>query len=746
MLLLSIAIAGSSLVAGTSVGDAAVAGGPTATGPSLRTNVVYAFDAPAPSAPYASLLRRSDGKFYGTLSSGGAGHGALYSYDPVAGTVEILHLFNGADGKFVYTALTDGPGNTFFGTTMGGGASNAGTIFRYDLQLRTLTTLHSFASGSGTQGALVRAADGRLYGAMSGGGSSTSIFRYDVATATFSVVQTLATGGLATTLLEASDGRLYGVSGCRVSFFPRSPIGSASGNTGGTIFRYDPVTSSGEVLYPFAHATGWVPCGPLIQAADGLLYGTTTEGGASMRGVLFRFDPVTLSYAVLHHFDSATGDRPLGGLFQGTDGALYGTASVAGAYGQGTLFRYEIASATLTVRHHFGGSSGFVPTAALIDAGDGSLLGTTYGFASLPPAGRGSIYRYVPATDTVSSVKGFGNGSGSNPQADLLLVDGYLYGTTAEGGPAGEGTLFQYDMAATGLKTVHGFDGAHGGGPVAGLIVGADGALYGTAARGGNYGLGTVFRYDRLGGGGVSALYQFDAGGVPSGRLLLRSDGMLWGTTAGTWPAWGGTVFRYDPGSATLVTLAGFTDATPHAGLVEASDGLLYGTTSSEFSNPRPNPVFRVNPVTGTVSNFTYLSTLIIADGEMAEDNGVLYWAASSLSTPGMIFRYSLTTGTPAIPFHFSGPDGEGPRSSLTRGPDGAFYGTTELGGDYGLGTVFRFDPVTSTHDVIHAFRGSDGANPRAGVVFNASGTMFGTTAKGGPKGGGVIFRILRWR
>jgi uncharacterized repeat protein (TIGR03803 family) len=266
------------------------------------------------------------------------------------------------------------------------------------------------------------------------------------------------------------------------------------------------------------------------------------------------------------------------------------------------------------------------------------------------------------------------------------------------------------------FNTVHTFDGTDGSTPYGALVQGIDGNLYGTTEAGGANGAGTVFKMTT--GGTVTTIYNFCSlasctdGANPNAGLVLDTDGNFYGTTFGDDnPTCGGsgcgTVFKITPGG-TLTTLHSFCalsscldGANPTAGLVQGTDGNLYGTTSA-FGKALEGTVFKIS----TSGKFTTLHT-------------------------------------------FKGTDGNSPYGGVIQGIDGNFYGTTGYGGAGGNGTVFKMTP-TGTLTTLHSFKGADGANPYGGLIqilpggggAAVPGHFFGTTYAGGANGYGTIFEI----
>jgi uncharacterized repeat protein (TIGR03803 family) len=361
-----------------------------------------------------------------------------------AQTESVLHSFaaDGRDGYNPYAGLAIDTAGNLYGTTYVGGASGAGTVFKVT-PTGTETVLQSLGGAEGANpyfAGVVRDKAGNLYGTTTAGGANGS----------------------------------------------------------GTVFKLSP-TGTETVLHSFTldGKDGVFPHAGLVLDKTGNLYGTTSFGGASSYGTVFKVTP-SGAETVLYSFKGGTdGCSPFtAGVVLGKKGVLYGTTSGCGANAVGTVFKLT-PTGVETVLHSFAvdGKDGFNPYAGLVlDKTTGNLYGTTYyGGAS----GFGTVFKLTP-TGTETVLHSFANDGtdGYHPWASLVLdKTGNLYGTTVYGGTGGVGTVFK--LTATGTETVlHNFanDGTDGVTPYAGLVLGKKGILYGTTYVGGSLGHGTVFK------------------------------------------------------------------------------------------------------------------------------------------------------------------------------------------------------------------------------------------------------------
>ena len=304
---------------------------------------------------------------------------------------------------------------------------------------------------------------------------------------------------------------------------------------------------------------------------------------------------------------------------------------------------------------------------------------------------------------TLSVLHTFHGGTdGALPYAGLVRdAAGNIYGATEIGGTANQGTVFKLD--GHGKETVlHSFGGTNGQLPLSGLIRDAAGNLYGTIFGGGSSSNGAVYKVNKH--GKEQALYSFTGkadGANPYAALLRDAKGNFYGTTyiggAGV-----GVVFKLDKAGKETV-LHTFTEGGdgrfPYASLIRDHQGNLYSTT---------------------------------LDGG-PDDAGTVF----KLNKRGQeTILYSFTRGAPAGSYPFAG---------LLGDAAGNLYGTTFMGGTgcngLGCGVVFKLD-TNGKETVLHTFKGSDGANPYAGLIRDADGNFYGTTLAGGPSDAGVVYRL----
>src|ERR1039458_8150754 len=302
----------------------------------------------------------------------------------------------------------------------------------------------------------------------------------------------------------------------------------------------------------------------------------------------------TTLYTFCSQSGCTDGEYPNLGLVQATDDNFYGTTSSGGKSNQGTVFKITPQGA-LTTLHSFCPqapcSGGSQPAAGLVQATNGYLYGTTY--TSSGGSEGGTVFKITlggKLTTLYSFCSQSGCTDGASPYAGLVqATNGDLYGTTFNGGTKNGGTVFKITPSGT-LTTLHSFcsqegpDGCMDGFfPWTVLVQATNGYLYGTTvAGGGSENAGTIFKITPS--GKLTTLYSFCSlsGGCPYAGaaglgLVQATDGNLYGTDSGNAEAQNGTVYEMTP-SGTLTTVYGFPDSGIAGPLVQATNGDFYGT------------------------------------------------------------------------------------------------------------------------------------------------------------------------
>jgi uncharacterized repeat protein (TIGR03803 family) len=360
-------------------------------------------------------------------------------------------------------------------------------------------------------------------------------------------------------------------------------------------------TATLTTLHSFNKTDGWAPEAVLVQGTDGNLYGSTYLGANTVCGdgcgTIFKITTAGM-LTTLHSFNKTDGANPKGGMVQGTDGNFYGTTVAGGAPNPvyGTVFKMTPAGMLMTL-HTFHGADGAFPEADLLLAG-GFLYGTTFQGASNSNARGGTVFKITTAGMLMTLHNFPSDPGGIDPVAGLIQgLDGNFYGTTYSGGgshPA-DGTVFK--MTPAGMLTTppfHSFGGTDGANPEADLVQGLDGNFYGTTKGGGagsRPGNGTIFKMTPAGVMTTPPWHSFanSDGSEPMSGLVQATDGNFYGTTFSVSNQGTGSIFKITP-AGVLMTLHIFSLSRPNGrlpigGLVQATDGNFYGTTSAGGKN-----------------------------------------------------------------------------------------------------------------------------------------------------------------
>jgi uncharacterized repeat protein (TIGR03803 family) len=345
-----------------------------------------------------------------------------------------------------------------------------------------------------------------------------------------------------------------------------------------TVLPVNPPGTSLTSLRSFiSGATPLNPHAGVIEGTDGNFYGTTVNGGSGLYGTAYKL-LLSGGYGVMHSFTNGVdGATPLAGLTQASDGNLYGASLHGVGASLGTLFRLTPANVFTTLHAFGGGDDGGNPLASLVQGSDGNLYGTASTGGS---NGVGTVFS-LSTNGLFTPLWSFNSTNGSYPAAPLVQDrDGKLYGTTSAGGTQDLGTVFRLSTNGS-FSSLVSFDYTGGAYPSNGLVQATDGAFYGTASSGGTNGRwGTVFRLTADGTLTPLHSFNYEDGADPVGGLVQASDGNLYGTTSHGGIGGQGTVFQITTNGrlTTLVWFNGPNGANPQGALIQARDGSFYGT------------------------------------------------------------------------------------------------------------------------------------------------------------------------
>ena len=626
----------------------------------LSSNVLYG------TTPYNGLF------FCGTLfkiNTDGTGFTVIHQFDtnalnPIGGVI--------LDGNVLY-------GTTVYGTTIFG--DDGGTVFKINTDGTGYTILHKFTTPEGTiLMANVSLSGSTLYGVASSGGAGGggTIFKVNTDGTGFAKLHDFSTTNENTPFggVIVSNGVIYGT----------TSTGGVGGH--GVVYKLNADGSGYAVLHNFDDEATGVPYSALTLSGN-TLFGTTSSGDV-YNGTVFKIKTDGNAFSFLQKMSPVEGRYPMVPLLLVND-TLYGSANGGGLYGLGSLFKMKTTGTGFTNFFNFGDSDGVQPQGHLEISGT-TLYGTTaYGSKGFTA---GTLFKINTDGTAFTNVFQF-NQTTCNPLPTLALSGNVLYGAAFASDSSG--SVFEIITNGTGFNSVHDF--GIGFGENAQVIVVND-VIYGTT-RGNILGPGgTVFKVN-TNGTHFMVLHDFSDvvdstnldGAMPMGRPLLIGN-TLYGTTYHGSPYGYGTVFKVNidgTGFASIMEFDGANGSHPLTDLV-ASGETLYGTTSWGGSREL-GTVFKIN-IDGTdfeeLHGFNGLDG-VYPSGTLAISGSTIYGATGMggiNSISGTVFQIN-TDGTGFRSRHqFSGLDGEGPWDGVIVSGD-TLYGVTASGGDLNRGVAY---------------------------------------------------------
>jgi uncharacterized repeat protein (TIGR03803 family) len=475
-------------------------------------------------------------------------------------------------------------------------------------------------------------------------------------------------------------------------------LGGANGF--GTIFSATPSNGNAIVTYSFTGNAGFTPTNSTTILAGGMLYGTTQSGGTNNLGVLYKLDPTTNTYTIMHHFTKATGANPLSALMVASSGKLYGTTRFGGTNDFGVIFEYDLSNSVYTKKADFASSTGYSTSGALCQAANGLL----YGVNNIGALGTfGTLFEFNPTTNALAVKYIFNSANTINgrfPNGGLTAIGNRLWGAASAGGANSAGTIFTYTISNNSFAKRFDFTTATSGSGPVGQYVFHNGKIYGTASYGG-----------------------------------ANSDG---------------TLFEFDTTTNTFLKLLDFSNTTsgrlPSAGLMMAANNKMYGITRQGGTSDL-GVVYELNPVGNLFTVKAQITTAIgsnsIVPFTQYNNKLIANTNLGGVAAGGTIFSYDTTTFALAKLIDFGKSEAANPHSGFIITSTGRYIGTTAEGGTTNNGTLIEYLPATNTITVLHNFLGgSAGATPKGNVLEAPNGKLYGVTTEGGANGLGVIFEF----
>ncbi len=419
-------------------------------------------------SPFSRMTLNSNGLLYGTTSAGGTNDaGVIYSFNTGTNAYAVVYNMNTNAYSDTWGGVIEDPNGTLVCLAGEGSDGGAGALFKYVLSTSTATTLvpFAFSNGAAPRGRLLKASNGLFYGVTSAGGTSSAgvLFSIDPATSSYTLLKHLssATGTVPLGTPVEVSGKLYGL--C-----------SSGGTTdGGTLFEYTISTNTWVVKVDLSLSPGGtIPQNGLFKASNGKLYGSTSAAGLNGQGTFFEYTPGATTVTQRKDLSIADGTQPLGDVIEASNGLLYGTTSANGAFGKGTIFSYNMSTNVFTTLYAFNGLEGATPGGDLFQASNGKLYGA---FKEEGLGGNGGIFSWTITPGTYTEEYDFNTPplttEGKFPDCSLLQgSDGLIYGTATQGGTSDLGVIFRFNPTTLACSTLQTFTGtANGSVPSDGL-------------------------------------------------------------------------------------------------------------------------------------------------------------------------------------------------------------------------------------------------------------------------------------
>ncbi|MBL7922545.1 MAG: T9SS type A sorting domain-containing protein [Bacteroidia bacterium] len=588
-----------------------------------------------------------------------------------------------------------------------------------------------------------------LYGMTNIGGFSNSGVIFSTPTGSTTTIANYsfpyADGGTPyyTHLYKANNGKYYGVTNLQGS------------NYYGVFFEYDYPTNYYKKIIDFNGViNGKDPMGSVMQASNGKIYGTTRAGGTFSAGTIFEYDINTTTLTKVFDFNmTSTGSFPTGNLIESVNGKLYGIAAWNGSNSSGTIFEYNTSNNTFTKKIDLTSWSGSQPAGSLIEANNGLMyfLATFGGTNNI-----GAVVEYNPTLNILTKKSDLTTTSGNKPFGSFIQAsNGKLYGLTSEGGTNNFGTIIEYDFNTNTLTKIFDFDGTNtGGAPKGSLIQLSNGKLYGMTYMGGSNNFGTIFSYD-YNSSTFTKLFDFNSsigsGKNPNGSLTADQSGYLLGLTGYGGLTNDGVLFDFNINTLTYRKKFDFMNKyngfNCGGSLISYTNNVIIGQAIGG-GNYNKGTLFEFDANNNLFTkkvDFDGINNGQGPRGALVSYSNGLYYGVTELGgtySVGTIFSYSASSGTLIKKIDFDGTlIGKNPNSTMVQGNNGLLYGVTASGGNNNDGVIYEYNPNTNMVVKKLDFQSSTtGQYPQARMCLASNGKLYGTTLSGGAFNSGVLF------
>ncbi|HUB26577.1 MAG TPA: choice-of-anchor tandem repeat GloVer-containing protein [Tepidisphaeraceae bacterium] len=342
----------------------------------------------------------------------------------------------------------------------------------------------------------------------------------------------------------------------------------------------------------------------------------------------------------------------------------------------------------------------------------------------------------------ITTLASFNSVDGSNPNSGVIAnSSGALFGVVEAASGASDGAIFELAAGSSTPTILATFNGSNGEDPNYGLVMDSKGDLFGTTETGGSDDYGTVFELP-AGSSTIQDIVSFtySNGYGPDTNLVMDSAGDIFGGTTSGGLTYAGTIFEYSA-SGVFSTVADFSTSSlssPFGTLAIDSAGDIFGATLSGGADS-DGGVFELPAGTSTINTLASFTTGTDPIGGVTDVGGNLFGTSDEggSASEGMLYEVPAGSGTVATLYSFGSATGSGeyPIGGLVADASGDLYGTTATGGANDEGTVFELPSGSVTPTFLASFDGTNGAVPEGNLIFGMGGNLYGTTSDGGATG-----------